>query len=106
MVDQAARTPLFIKVAALAGMIGPTLLGGVIIVLTFVEYDFLLSLRWRPLYATTIDWPSGLSLGPYGWIMVSAFVLSGLLLAGFALGLHLQLAADPTAKQATVLLFE
>lgn len=86
-------------------MLGPLLLGGVIIVLTFVEYDFLRTLRWHPLYATTIDWPSGLSLGPYGWVMISAFILSGLLLAGFALGLYKELAADAGAKRATVLLF-
>jgi len=86
-------------------MIGPLLLGSAIVILTWLEYAFLLSLRWHPLYATTIDWPSGLSLGPYGGVMISAFILSGLLLAGFALGLYKALAADPGAKRATVLLF-
>ena len=86
-------------------MIGPLLLGGVIVILTWLEYAFLLSLRWHPLYATTIDWPSGLSLGPYGGVMISAFILSGLLLAGFTFGLYKALAADPGAKRATVLLF-
>lgn len=96
---------MFIRAAALAGMIGPILLGGVIIVLTWLEYDFLLSLRWHPLYATTIDWPSGLSLGPYGWIMISAFIISGILLAGFALGLYWQLTTETGACRAPLLLF-
>ncbi len=96
---------ILIRVAALAGMIGPILLGGVIVVLTVLEYDFLLSLRWHPLYATTIDWPSGLALGPYGWSMVSAFILSGLLLACFAVGLHWQLTNADKLSWAPRLLF-
>lgn len=96
---------LFIKIAALAGMIGPLLLGSVIVVLTWLEYDFLLSLRWHPLYATTIDWPSGLSLGPYGWVMISAFIFVGLLLACFALGLYWQLRTPTSVCQSPLLLF-
>jgi hypothetical protein len=95
---------MFMRVAALAGMIGPLLLGGVIIVLTWLEYAFLLSLRWHPFYATTIDWPSGLSLGPYGWVMISAFILSGLLLACFALGLDWQLQTETGRCRAPLLL--
>jgi hypothetical protein len=34
-------------------------------------------------------WPSALALGPYGLVQVANFVLSGLLLAFFSLGLHL-----------------
>ncbi len=98
------RWPL-IRAVALAGMLGPILLAGVIVILTILEYDFLRGLRWHPLYATTIDWPSGLTLGPYGWIMVSAFILSGLLLAGFALGLHWQLTRTGELSWAPRLLF-
>ncbi len=61
-----------IKLAARAGILGPLLFGGVVTTLTILKYDFLLSLGWDPLYAPTFDWPSGLSLGKYGWIMICA----------------------------------
>ena len=77
-------TPL----ASLAGTIGPIWLGGTILVLTIVQYDFMLSLRWHPTRAPQIDWPSGLALGPYGLFMTFAFVLSGVCLFVFALGMR------------------
>lgn len=80
-----------IKIAACAGMIGPCLFGGVVTTLTILKYDFLLSLGWHPLYAPTFDWPSGLALGAYGWIMTATFILSGLTLTFFASGLRLSL---------------
>jgi hypothetical protein len=77
-----------IRNAAIAGMVGPLVLGGMIGILTVVQYDFLVELRWHPLRAPTTYWPSGLALGPYGELMVGTFVVSGLLLARFAVGLH------------------
>ncbi len=79
---------MLIKAAALAGMIGPALFGGMLVILTWAEYDFMRSLRWHPLYAATTDWPSGLALGPYGGWMTATFILGGLLLMLFALGLR------------------
>ena len=67
-------------------MIGPLLFGAVLIILTFVEYDFMRSLGWRPL--RVIDWPSGLALGPYGLWLTITFLISGLFMAIFALGLR------------------
>ena len=78
-----------IKLAARAGIVGPILFGLVLLILTFVEHDFLLSLGWRPL--EPLDWPSGLALGPYGWIMTLTFLISGLLMTLFAYGLRLSL---------------
>jgi hypothetical protein len=78
----------WIKLAARAGMIGPFLFGSVLITLTVLKYDFLLSLGWHPLRAPTFDWPSGLALGDYGWIMTATFILSGLMMILFALGLR------------------
>ncbi|MEP7135277.1 MAG: DUF998 domain-containing protein [Chloroflexota bacterium] len=80
-----------IKLAARAGLIGPALFGFVLITLTILKYDFLLSLGWHPLYKPTFDWPSGLALGAYGWIMTLTFILSGLMLTIFASGLRLSL---------------
>jgi uncharacterized membrane protein YidH (DUF202 family) len=60
--------------------------GVTLAILTLLEYDFMRGLGWRPLYV--IDWPSGLALGPYGIWLTVMFILSGLLMAIFALGLR------------------
>ena len=78
-----------IRIAAWAGIIGPLLLGGVITLLTILERDFMLSIGWR--FNAPLDWPSGLALGPLGWIMTLTFFLSGVLIILFASGLRLSL---------------
>jgi hypothetical protein len=75
--------------AAIAGMMGPALFGSVLLALSALEYDFMLGIGWRPVADPAGAWPSGLALGPYGPAQVANFVASGLLLAFFALGLHL-----------------
>src|ERR687890_2851007 len=75
--------------AAVAGTIGPVLFGGVLVALSVLEYDFMLGIGWQPVADPAGAWPSGLALGPYGAAQVANFVASGLLLAFFALGLHL-----------------
>jgi len=80
-----------IKLAARAGIIGPILFGFVITTLSILKYDFLLSLGWDPIHAPTFDWPSGLALGKYGWIMTATFLVSGLMMTIFASGLRLSL---------------
>jgi hypothetical protein len=82
-----ARRAVMIR-AAIAGMAGPVLFASVLVVLTVVQYDFMLGIGWRPLGDPAGAWPSGLALGPYGWVQISNFVASGLLLAIFAVGLH------------------
>ncbi len=74
--------------AALAGMVGPVLFAGGLATLTTLQYDFLLEIGWEPLKNPSGAWPSGLSLGPYGWMQDLNFALSGVLLAIFAVGLH------------------
>ena len=95
----------WIKLAARAGMIGPFLFGAVLITLTVLKYDFLLSLGWHPLHAPTFDWPSGLALGDYGWIMTATFILSGLMMTIFASGLRLSLPLIRLARIGNLLLF-
>jgi hypothetical protein len=94
----------FGRAAAIAGMIGPTVLGGAIGVLTILQRDFLRGLGWHPLRAPTIDWPSGLALGPYGDVMVGTFIVSGLSLAFFAAGLYRGIAPSATARNGAALL--
>jgi hypothetical membrane protein len=84
-----ARYPLISpRNAALAGMVGPVLFAGGLVTLTTLQYDSLLGIGWEPLKDPSGAWPSGLSLGPYGWIQNLNFALSGALLATFAVGLH------------------
>jgi hypothetical protein len=94
-----------IKLAGRAGVIGPILFGFVLLTLTTLKYDFLLSLGWHPIKDPTFDWPSGLSLGDYGWIMVVTFLLSGLMMALFASGLRLCLPQTQWTFVSTMLLF-
>jgi len=77
-----------IKFTARVGMIGPILFGGVLFTLTLLKFDFLLSLGWDPIHAPTFDWPSGLALGAYGWIMTLTFIVSGFMMTIFASGLR------------------
>lgn len=91
-----------IRFAVLAGIIGPLLLGGVTAVLTILERDYMLSIGWR--LNAPLDWPSGLALGPLGWIMTLTFLVSGALVVIFASGLRLSLPPVLSARIATWLL--
>jgi hypothetical protein len=90
------------KLAARAGIIGPILFGIIILLLTILEYDFMLTLGWRP--RDPLDWPSGLALGPLGWIMTLTFLLSGLMMTLFAYGLRLGLPRSRWTSLSTWLL--
>jgi Protein of unknown function (DUF998) len=74
--------------AALAGMIGPVMFVSIVIVLTVAQYGFMRGLGWHPIESSGVPWPSGLALGPYGWLQVINFILFGLLVILFALGLN------------------
>jgi len=91
-----------IKLASWAGIIGPLLLGSVITTLTIAERDFMTSIGWK--LNAPLDWPSGLALGPYGWIMTLTFLISGILIIIFASGLRLSLPAFHSALIAIWLL--
>jgi len=80
-----------IRIAARVGLIGPLLFASVVTLLTIFKFDFLLSIGWHPINAPTFDWPSGLALGKYGWMMTATFLLSGLMMTIFASGLRLNL---------------
>jgi hypothetical protein len=92
------------KLSVLAGTIGPLLFGSVLLALTIVEYDFMRSLGWEVFSLTNTDWPSGLALGPYGYVMTAAFLVNGLMVVLFAIGLVQTLPATTTSRAATSLL--
>lgn len=74
-------------------------------VLTAVQYDFMIGIGWRPLEDPAGAWPSGLALGPYGWAQVLNFVVSGLLLMLLAVGLHCTAASGHGSRIGPTLLF-
>jgi Protein of unknown function (DUF998) len=83
---------VLIRNAALAGMIGPALFA-LIVVLTVAQYGFIVDLGWDPIGASDVPWASGLALGSLGWPQVVNFILLGLALMVFAVGLHRGVAA-------------
>jgi Protein of unknown function (DUF998) len=85
-------------------LIGPILFAVVLATLTLVKYDFLLSLGWHPINDPTFDWPSGLALGLYGWIMTATFITSGLIMTLFARRLFLDLKPGTTSKLGATLM--
>jgi hypothetical protein len=85
-------------------LLGPLLFGVVVLTLTIIKYDFLLSLGWHPLNNPTFDWPSGLALGPYGIVMTATFIISGLLIAVLGLRLKASLGPVSTSQAGSTLL--
>jgi hypothetical membrane protein len=87
-------------------LFGPILFASVLAILTIVEYDFLLSLGWHPINDPTFDWPSGLALGRYGWIMTATFIISGMLMMLLGIRLFSDLKPAPASKAgATLMIF-
>ena len=82
MVEQAAqvpeRRPLVAALAA-AGIVGPILFTAV-----FVVQGLL-----RPDYSPVADPISALAIGPYGWVQDLNFIVFGVLMLAYAVGLHL-----------------
>lgn len=84
-----AKRPLITpRRAAICGMIGPAIFAGSLLALTAAQYDFMIGIGWRPLTDPAGAWPSGLALGPYGALQNASFIVSGVLLIIFAVGLH------------------
>ena len=85
-------------------LLGPILFATLVTTLTIIKYDFLLSIGWHPLADPTFDWPSGLALGKYGFMMTAAFIISGLLIALLALRLKADLKPALTSQAGSTLL--
>jgi hypothetical protein len=94
-----------IKMTAVAGIVGPILFATALLSLTVLQHDFMVGIGWQPWRDPAGAWPSGLALGPYGWVQVWSFVLSGLLLMIFAVGLHLGTTNGRASRIGPALLF-
>ena len=69
-------------------MIGPAVFALIVVVLTVLQYDFMVRLGWAPVGVSDVPWPSALALDPYGFLQVLNFVLFGVMLMVFAAGLQ------------------
>lgn len=85
-------------------LLGPVLFVTVTAALTFIKYDFLRGLGWHPIDDPTFDWPSGLALGPYGIIMTTTFIVSGMLMFLLGLRLHADLKSGFASRAGSSLL--
>ncbi|MBE7433390.1 MAG: DUF998 domain-containing protein [Anaerolineales bacterium] len=85
-------------------LLGPILFASVLTILTLVNYEFLLSLGWHPINDPTFDWPSGLALGRFGWIMTLTFIATGFIMTLFARRLFLDLKPGIASKLGATLM--
>lgn len=85
-------------------LLGPILFASVLTILTLVNYEFLLSLGWHPINDPTFDWPSGLALGRFGWIMTLTFIAMGFIMTLFARRLFLDLKPGIASKLGATLM--
>ena len=85
-------------------LLGSVLFAAVLTALTIIQYDFMRGLGWHPINDPTFDWPSGLALGKYGFVMTATFIISGLLMFLFAARIYLDLKPALTSQAGSALL--
>jgi Protein of unknown function (DUF998) len=66
-----------LRFGAIAGAVSPYLFLLGTVAISWLERDFMDELGWDV-------WPSGLALGPHGWLQAANFAVFGILLAAFA----------------------
>jgi hypothetical protein len=82
----------------------PPLLVALLVVLTVAERQFLSHNGWSAVRRTPVEWPSLLSLGRYGDILVAAFVVAGMLVASCGASLLASSAIRQTRTIGTLLI--
>lgn len=92
------------RALAVGGAIAPWLWSGVVIVLTFLEYDTLTGFGWTPLSHHGVNYPSSLALGRFGWAQMVNFGLFGILMIGLAIALYRSVRQQWPARIAPVLI--
>lgn len=74
--------------STLAGIAAGPLFLGLILLNTWLSRDYLHSIGWQLTGGKSLPYPSCLALGPHGWMQVGAFLVAGLLVVAFAVGLR------------------
>ena len=55
---------------------------------TWASLDYLKQLGWEFVGGAQVPWPSSLARGPYGWVQIATFVITGLAILTFAVALR------------------
>ena len=76
------------RTSAVAGIAIAPLWLGVTALLTWLEWDYIRSVGWGPTTDNEVPYPSVLLRGDYGLVQSANFVVTGVLVAVFALGLR------------------
>src|SRR5579884_2469208 len=86
------------KLAPLAGILAGPLFLTTVALLTWAEAGYMHRLGWRYTKNNNVPWPSGLALGPDGWIQIVNFAITGQLALALltVLGAALTVSAFPT----------
>jgi Protein of unknown function (DUF998) len=92
------------SVGVIAGMSAGPLFLTVAGLLTWAELDYLHGLGWHYTKDNPVPWPSATALGPYGWVQILNFALTGGLLLAFVHSFRSVLQGR-TGRIATVLLY-
>ena len=74
----------------MAGLLMLPLFAATVVVLTWLEWDFLHGLAWTVVHAHDVNYPSSLARGDLGWVQSLNFAVLGLLTVLFARGLRTQ----------------
>lgn len=85
------------RLGAVAGAVSSYLFLLATVAISWLERDFMDELGWEV-------WPSGLALGPHGWLQTVNFAVFGTLLVGFALAVAAVPARNRSMAAAPVLL--
>jgi len=91
------------QAAAVAGLAAGPLFLTAVAANTWASIDFLRGLGWQLVGGKDIPWPSSLAVGPYGWAQIAAFLLTGVLMILFGVGLRPALPARRWSTAAVVL---
>jgi hypothetical protein len=90
-VDAAAKAKALRRAGVIAGLLaGPFFLVSVGLN-TWASTGYLRQLGWEFVGGEQVPWPSSLACGPYGWLQVATFVITGLLITVLALAVRDQL---------------
>jgi len=102
--DAARKAKALRRAGVLAGLLaGPFFLASVGLN-TWASIGYLRRLGWEFVGGEQVPWPSSLARGPYGWVQVATFVITGLLITVLALALRDQLPPRRASSFAVLLL--
>jgi hypothetical protein len=71
---------------------------------SWASIDYLHRLGWAFVGGEQVPWPSSLASGPYGWVQVATFVITGLLMMVLAIAVRDQLPRRRASSFAVLLL--